>query len=743
MRHDQNVLRTWVALVTTLSLVLTPSAPLLGAWQQEPEPQPHEPVDGGWPRHYETPSKGKVVVYQPQIASWDEQTHMVGYSAVSYEPAGANKTELGTIKLESDTKVALDERLVSFSALGITEANFPSLSPDQTKEVVREINASFPEEERVISLDRILANMDKSHITPDNVDDVKADPPSIFYSTTPAVFLGFDGDPVWSPIQDNDLKFVVNTNWDVFQHGTIYYVRVEESWLEASALEGPWQPSGNLPQSFRKLPDDGNWKDVKDNLPGKILSANEMPKVFVSFEPAELILLDGDPKYEAVPDTGLFWISNTESDVFRMGQDGTVYYLVTGRWFSAPDFNGPWTFATPSLPEDFQKIPLEHERSRILASVPGSDEAIEAVVLADVPKTARVDRNALKAPEVVYQGEPQFGTIEKTSVQRAINTDKDVFKVGDLYYLCFQAVWFTSRTPHGPWDVATAVPKEIYDIPASSPSHHVTYVTIVEDDDKNDSSTTFAYTAGYTSVMIAWGCAVWGTGWYYSPYVWYGGYYPIYYPYARTYGMSAWYNPWTGAYGRGTRVYGPYGGAGFGAAYNPRTGTYARGAAAYGPYGSRSAAHAYNPRTGTYAATRQGRNVYGSWGSSYVQRGDEWAQTARTTNRYTGTTTRATRTDDGAMVSRRGAGNSGFVAGSEGGDMYAGRNGNVYRREDGSWSKYDPSGSWSSVQRPEGSVQRDHAARSEGMQRSRAYSNYRSGGWGGSYRARGGRGRRR
>ena len=105
-----------------------------------------------------------------------------------------------------------------------------------------------------------------------------------------------------------------------------------------------------------------------------------MPKVFVSQQPAELILLTGEPSYLLVQGTGLLWVSNTESDVFRMGKTGPVYYLVAGRWFSAPDFTGPWTFATPSLPADFKKIPLEHDRSRVLASVPGTDQAAEAVL---------------------------------------------------------------------------------------------------------------------------------------------------------------------------------------------------------------------------------------------------------------------------------------------------------------------------------------------------------------------------
>ena len=70
----------------------------------------------------------------------------------------------------------------------------------------------------MIALDRVLASVDKSQIIPKNVEGVKADPPTIFYSTTPAVLVNIDGDPIWSPIKDNDLKYAINTNWDLFQH---------------------------------------------------------------------------------------------------------------------------------------------------------------------------------------------------------------------------------------------------------------------------------------------------------------------------------------------------------------------------------------------------------------------------------------------------------------------------------------------------------------------------------------------
>ena len=637
----------------------------------------------------------------------------------------------------------------------IVEANFPTLSKDQVREVAATIEKVIPDDERVIALDRVLANIDKSQIVPKNVEGIKADPPTIFFSTTPAVIVNLDGEPIWSPIKENDLKFAVNTNWDLFQHvpTNTYYLRNNDAWLKATDVKGPWAAAGTLPDSFKKLPADENWKDVKANLPGKAVAASAVPKVFVSLHAGGADSADRRP--EVPPGAGhrrCCGSATPRATCSVWGRPGRCTTWSPAAGSRRPTSRGRGRLRRRRCRTDFKKIPLEHERSRVLASVPGTDQAAEAVLLAQIPQTARVNKKETKAPEVAFQGEPEFAPIEQTTVQRAVNTDKDVFKVGDLYYMCYQGVWFSGKSATGPWEVASSVPEQIYQIPVSSPSHHVTYVTIEEDND--DEWVTFAAAAGYTGMMVAWGCTVWGTGWYYPPYWGYGGYYPYYYPHFPTYGYSAWYNPWTGAYGRSAGVYGPYGGAGVGARYNPRTGTYARGAAAYGPYGARGVAQAYNPRTGTYAATRQGSNVYGSWGSTAVQRGDDWAKTNRYTNRQTGTTTRTIRTDEGSAVTRRGAG-GGAVGVGEGGNVYAGNDGNVYRREDGTWQKYD-NGGWSNTDRQPGDrprptdrstttrqeptvdrsttdrstidqLNRDSRARSEGSQRTGDYGNYRGG----------------
>lgn len=712
--------------VTVLSLTLVVPAARIStgaAMYQQPARQnaaaAQTAADRGWPRGYSLPNEAQIVIYQPQVAKWDEQKHLVAYAAISYVAKGEQKPALGTIKLEADTKVSLEQRLVQFSSLKITETNFQTLGKDQAREIVTEIEKNLPQEDRIISLDRVLAYVDKSTINPKNVEGLKADPPRIILTQTPSILVNFDGEPIWSPIKDNELKFAVNTNWDIFQHGPtgMYYLRNDTGWLRATDLQGYWSRAEKLPDSFNKLPEDENWKDVRANLPGTPIK--ELPKVYVTNDPTELIYIAGEPKYVPVPNTGLLWISNTESDLFRLRKDGPVYYLVAGRWFSAPGLGGHWTFTTPNLPEDFKLISLEHPRSRVLASVPGTQQAAEAVLLAEIPQIARVNKKEIKAPDVIYQGDPQYQNIQGTQLQRAANTDKDVIKFGDMYYMCYQGLWFISNSPKGPWTLAESVPKEIYQIPPSSPAHSVTYVT-VQDDDNDDDWVTYAAYAGYSGLMIGWGCAVWGTGWYYPPYYWYGGYYPIYYPYWRTYGYGAWYNPYTGIYGTAGRIYGPYGGVGFGARYNPSTGTYARGAFAYGPYGARGAAQAYNPRTGAYAATRQGSNVYGSWGSTHVQRGDDWVNTKRFTN-SAGNTTRVTRGDQGSMISRRGSDGSGFV-GTRGDNVYAGRDGNVYRRDqNGNWSKWD-NGSWNNVNRSEqrgGDSVRDSMLSDRGRQNER------------------------
>lgn len=738
-----------------------------------------------WPREYSNEAGAKLVMYQPQVTAWESAKRLEARVAVSFAAAGAESPSYGAFEIEGDTQVDLDTRLVKLSAVEIVEHRFPSLDEEQSQKLLAKLEELMPKDEVIIALDRLLAGLERAEVQGKPVE-TKTTPPRIFVSQKPAVLVLLDGKPIWAKIKDKDLQYAVNTNWDLFQvsSSSSFYLRNEDAWLKASKLEGPWLPAGKLPKAIKKLPKDNpNWAAARESLPGKKIEASDVPKVYVSEVPAELIVTVGKPKLEEIEGTELLAVVNTESDLFLHSGQKRFYYLVSGRWFRSEEFKGPWQFASHDLPEDFTKIPEDHPMADVRASVPGTAEAQEAVLLAQIPTTAKVERDKVTA-EVTYVGEPEFKAIEGTSMAYATNTQSDVIRVGDVYYLCYQGVWFASASATGPWAVTEKVPNTIYTIPPSSPVYHTTYVSVY---DYSPYSVTFGYTSGYGGVYFSYGCMVYGTGYYYNPYYYYGSYYPypVYYGYPYSYGVSAYYNSYTGTYGHGASVYGPYGGISGGSRFNPNTGTYSRGAVAYGPYNASGWAEAYNPRTGTYAQTRQGANAYSSWGTTGVTRGNDWAQSARYSDSR-GTVAGARTSRGGGAVAVRGSQGGGVVGRTPGGDLYAGRDGNVYRRGDSGWERRD-GGDWAPAERfgdRQGSrtatgqgfdrargaeagrtrsfgtnrgtldqLNRDSASRSLGTQRTSQYGSWKSsgssrssrgsfGGMGGGGRARGGARRR-
>ena len=74
--------------------------------------------------------------------------------------------------------------------------------------------------------------------------------------------------------------------------------------------------------------------------------------------------------------------TNTDADLFVYTPTQAYYYLAAGRWFKASDLKGPWTYTTPDLPPDFANIPENSPAGRVLVSVPGTDDAKDAVLSA-------------------------------------------------------------------------------------------------------------------------------------------------------------------------------------------------------------------------------------------------------------------------------------------------------------------------------------------------------------------------
>ena len=681
-------------------------------------------ITADWPHTVEGP-EATVTVYQPQVLSWENHKTLDTRTAISVRPRDGSKPLMGTLDINFMTRTDLATRTVVLSRARVSNVRFagaPAARVAVLESRLREHLANLGERE--YPLDSILLSLDPATEPTDAATSLRNDPPRILVSETPASLVVFDGKPVLVSIPDSTLSYAVNTNWSVFYDSrtATWYLLAGDQWAEAAAVEGPWMPVTTLPPGFAALPEGDGFDRVRAALPAPGADATApaapLPKILTAQEPTEIILTDGKPILEAIPNTKLAFVANTDAALIRDNAAGEFYYLVSGRWFSASSLAGPWSFATTRLPSDFLAIPADGPRGFVRVSVPGTPEAQQALVEARIPQQREIDRNAAP-PTVVYAGTPDFEPIDGTDLYYAVNTSFDVLRVDGRYYVCHEALWYTSAAAEGPWVLAEELPTVVYTIPASHPLHRVTYVRVYA---ATPTTITYGYTSGYNMGYVSSGVVVYGTGWYYPPYV-VAGAVPVYYAHPYSYAGAVYYNPANGAWAQGGAIYGPYGGAAAGGTvYNPSTGAWAQRGVVYGPNGGASGTSAYNPSTGSYvqgnavwdsnsgAATADWYNANSGIAGSTDQNWESGTRTGSSTFSGSEQTveTRSTASSEGAaggFSSSSGAkgagatdgqGNSAGVVKTEDGDVYAGSDGDVYRKTDEGWQSYED-GSWNSV----------------------------------------------
>ena len=116
--------------------------------------------------------------------------------------------------------------------------------------------------------------------------------------------------------------------------------------------------------------------------------------------------------------------------------------LVSGRWFSAPGSEGPWGVRTVrALPADFASIPDESPMENVKASVPGTQQAQEAVVSNSIPQTSAVEIAKVKPAPVSMDGQPQMKAVEGTSLQYVVNASSPIITVTPGFKAAINSGW--------------------------------------------------------------------------------------------------------------------------------------------------------------------------------------------------------------------------------------------------------------------------------------------------------------
>ncbi len=644
---------------------------------------------GEWPQEVTAP-EGTIVVYQPQPETLEGNV-LTGRAAMSLELKDQSDPIFGTFWFKARIDTDRDSGTALVRDFEVTNVRWPDSNDAFEQRFTAVVEGAMPTAGFEISMERLSASLATAEIEQKSLDELKNDPPVIVFRDQLAVLLLYDGEPRYEKIENSGYERVINTPFAVVREGKRYYLSSGQLWYQASSAMGPWKPTTSPP------------KDLASQMPEPDPDAPPPPKVppemVVATEPTELIATDGKPNWESLPGGEILYVSNTESPWLRDLPTGNMYVLLSGRWYRAKSTSGPWTFVrADELPPSFASIPPASDIGGLRTSVAGTPEAEEAVMDAQIPQTAAIDRSNTTLT-VEYDGSPTFQQVTGTQVSYAVNTATQVLKIDNKYYAADNGVWFSAASPTGPWQVADSVPEEeIAKIPPSSPVYNTTHMHIYE---STPQVVYVGYTPGYMWSYPYYGVPVYGTGWRYPPYG------PYYYPRPPTWGFNVGYNPWTGwnfglSWSNGFFNFG----VSFGGGYNH--GRY--GCCGNGWYGG---GRYRGPTVINTGDINIGNNINSGNRNRMVNNIDNSRNFNRnelTRNNIYNRPENRTRQADKALVQRdlqqakasRGKANN----------VFADREGNVARLEDGKWQSRE-SGAWKDdprLNQPLTADQRDKAA---------------------------------
>jgi hypothetical protein len=510
-----------------------------------------------WPKEF-TGTKGKLVMYEPQPQKI-EANKVSGVMAISVLANGKKEPVFGALFFDAFIKIDRDTRKYSLDRFTIPNLKFSGKTdiPDKDEEDLKKyIIEQVMAMQITGSYDQLLSTVEEYKTENKKNENFRNDPPVFIYTTSPSVLIMIDGEPKFQDIKDTDLKHVANTGYVIFENKSDrqFYLFGGEIWYTAPQIKGPWQVTKNVPKDVKKLLDQN--KEAAKNA-GKVETTGKEtpPAIVVATVPTELIQTKGEPqwkKYDSV-DISIEYADNSEDNLFRVGS--VFYVLKSGRWFQSSSLNAGWKFLpVEQLPKEFAMIPSGSPKDIVLSCVPGTVEARDALLDAQVPQTATVDRKTGgKDVKVQYDGKPQYEKIEGTSLELVKNADKTVFRTTTMplgyqggkavhdqakYYMVDNGIWYASSSPDGPWYVSDTRPATVEDIPPSSPAYNTKYVYVY---DSSPDVVYVGYTPGYMGSYVYGPTVIYGTGYHYTP--WYGS---MYYPYHSTWGFNMNYNPWTG-----------------------------------------------------------------------------------------------------------------------------------------------------------------------------------------------------
>jgi hypothetical protein len=190
--------------------------------------------------------------------------------------------------------------------------------------------------------------------------------PKIFVRTTPAELIESSGDLNMQAIQGASLLYASNTENDLFMDiaSQKYFILLSGRWFSSGSLSSTgwtYVPSDQLPAEFSKISEGA----AKDNILPFVAGTNQAKDAILDAsipQTAQVdrtkatctVTYDGDPQFEQISGTNLYYGVNTSSSVILYNN---IYYVCENAvWFQGNSPGGPWIVAD-NIPNEIHNIP--------------------------------------------------------------------------------------------------------------------------------------------------------------------------------------------------------------------------------------------------------------------------------------------------------------------------------------------------------------------------------------------------
>ncbi len=232
----------------------------------------------------------------------------------------------------------------------------------------KEVMKGWMETKNVPSKIKTFAKLSNEEQETDSVAKSYSEAPEIIVETKASELILVDGEIDYKPIEGTSLLYVSNTESDVIMdiNSQNHYLLLAGRWYYSKSLKnGDWKfcEPGDLPQEFRKIPEDSDMESVRSSIPGTpeaqtALLEQSIPQTATidRMKASVEVKYDGNPKFEKIEGTNISYAANTDKTILLISN--TYYCVDDAVWFMSDRATGPWEVCV-NRPDEVDQIPPE------------------------------------------------------------------------------------------------------------------------------------------------------------------------------------------------------------------------------------------------------------------------------------------------------------------------------------------------------------------------------------------------